>query len=146
MMCMRNPCTSETFNRPPEWSDNERMRFLLSPFPPNITMKYDDRKVKFWRSLIISSCKQLKRLSFTEDQLVERFCWNTFRPRCLGPILDAMERQGDIQKKTNAIGADEGWVRWGVNILSKPVTWLWGSATTRTCVVEYVLQEAVKVQ
>ncbi|KAL5470694.1 hypothetical protein EMCRGX_G028699 [Ephydatia muelleri] len=120
------------------------MRFLLSPFPPNITMKYDDPKVKFWRSLIISSCKQLKRLSFTEDQLVERFCWNTFRPRCLGPILDAMERQGDIQKQTNAIGADEGWVRWGVNILSKPVTWLWGSATTRTCVVEYVLQEAVK--
>lgn len=140
-------CTSKTtFSLPPEWNDNERMRFMLSPFPPNITIKYDDSKVKFWRSLIISSCKQLKRLSFTEDQLVERFYWNTFRPRCLGPILDAMERQGDIQKKADVIGANEGWMRWGVNVLSKPISWLWGNAATRTCVVEYVLQGTVKVQ
>lgn len=138
-------CTSKTtFSLPPEWNDNERMRFMLSPFPPNITIKYDDSKVKFWRSLIISSCKQLKRLSFTEDQLVERFYWNTFRPRCLGPILDAMERQGDIQKKADVIGANEGWMRWGVNVLSKPISWLWGNAATRTCVVEYVLQGTVK--
>ena len=138
-------CSGETFNVPPEWNDNERMRFLLSPFPPNVAVKYDDPKVKFWRALIMSSCKQLKRISFTEDQLVERFCWNTFRPRCLGPILEAMVRHGDIQKRSDWFGSNEGWMRWGVGLLSRPVSWVWGSTAPRASGEKYILQGAVKV-
>ena len=137
---------AETFNLPPEWNDNERMRFLLSPFPPNVAIKYDDSKVKFWRSLIINSCKQLKKISFTEDQLLERFCWNTFRPRCLGPVLEAMLRHGDIQKKSDWNGSNEGWIKWSANVLSKPVSWLWRSPAATSCDEEYVLIGPVKVQ
>ena len=46
-------------NYPAEWSDAERMHFLMAPFPPGSDLTPNNSKVKFWRSLILSSSKEL---------------------------------------------------------------------------------------
>ena len=70
------------FVYPSEWSDEDRMHFLLSPFPIGSNLPpSNDQKVKFWSSLILESGRDMKKPCFTEKELAERFKWKGITPR-----------------------------------------------------------------
>ena len=115
------------FARPPEWSDEERMYFLLAPFPPSVKPTLSDAtKVAFWRGLIISSSKELKQLVFSERELSERFRWRGSEPKCLRAVIECMESSGEARKLSSYVGdGGSGWWRWGVQAMTKPLSWAW---------------------
>ncbi len=117
---------SVSFTRPPEWTDEDRMHFLLAPFPLSTSPSPQDPKLSFWYSLILSSSKELKKPSFTEEELKTRFKWNgSLSPSCLGPVIESMERSGVITKQRDFTkSSDAGWLLWGLKmVVAKPVGW-----------------------
>lgn len=134
-------------NYPAEWSDAERMHFLMAPFPPGSDLTPNNSKVKFWRSLILSSSKELKRPVFTEEELVERLKWRGMTASCLPDVIQVMEKGGDVTKLTEFAGnLDVGWVSWGVGMASKPVLWaLRRYLPAKKYTREYVVTSVLKV-
>ena len=156
MVTERNIRSSSGFTRPPEWSDEERMYYLLAPCPPSATPSLSDGKIAFWRGMVITSSKEMKKLVFNEGELCERFRWRGTAPKCLRLVIECMERNGDARKLSSyedIDGVGGGWLRWGVTVMTRPISWAWrwywGSAGTgnqRSNAVEnYVLVSVVKV-
>ena len=135
-------------NYPAEWSDAERMHFLMAPFPPSSDLTFNNSKVKFWRSLILSSSRELKRPVFTEDELVERLKWRGMTASCLPDVIEMMEKGGDVTKLTEFAGSsDVGWLSWGVGVASKPVQWaLRRYLPAKKYTREYVVTSVLKVK
>ena len=137
------------FTHPPEWRDEDRVYFLLAPFPLNTTLSPQDPKITFWSSLILSSSKEINKPSFTEKELQARFKWNqTLVPNCLGAVIQSMERCGTVVKMAEFVQASEkvGWLAWGVKVVSKPVGWaLSGYLPSGKYNGEYVLSALIKV-
>lgn len=112
---------------PPEWSDRDRMNYLLAPFPPSTkTLSQDNPKFYFWSSLVLSSSREMHSLVISEKDLQERFQWNGKTcPKCLGMVLEEMERTGHLMKLSDFYNLDQSsWVWWGVGMLKKPVSWV----------------------
>lgn len=61
-----------TLTYPPDWEDEERMHFLLGPFPPTALLSVTDQKVRFWSSLVCSTCRLLRQPVFSERQMAQR--------------------------------------------------------------------------
>ena len=111
---------------PQEWSDRDRMNFLLSPFPPSTqNISQDNSKFCFWSSLVLSSSRELCSLVVSEKVLQERFKWNDQHyPMCLGLVLEEMEGIGHLVKLTDFYNTDQSsWMWWSVGMLKKPVSW-----------------------
>ena len=120
----RNKPTNITY--PSEWSDRERMSYLLAPFPPSSgTLNLKDPKFTFWSSLILSSSRELHCGVATESDLMERFRWEgTTCPACLSLVLEGMERKGDVTKLEEFFGSGQGsWLSWGASMMKKSISW-----------------------
>ena len=125
-----HPIAGKPFTLPPEWSDEERMHYLLAPLPPHRTApSHSDPKIKFWSSLILGSSRELKKPFFTAEELVGRLNWKGISPSCLPAVMEVMERKGDVMKmpEYEAASQNAGWVAWGVGMVVKPVSWVWRS-------------------
>ena len=156
-MELEDRTASTDFTRPPEWSDEERMYFLLAPFPSSVKPTLSDAtKVAFWRSLIITSSKELQQLVFSERQLTERFRWRGSEPKCLRAVIECLECSGETRKLSSYVGdgGSVGWWRWGVQVVTKPFSWAWrwywgskvrGSERQDVSEEQYVLVTAIKV-
>lgn len=67
-----NSINEPTLTYPPDWEDEERMHFLLGPFPPTALLSVADQKVRFWSSLVSSTCRLLRQPVFSERQMAQR--------------------------------------------------------------------------
>ncbi len=115
-----------SFTRPPEWTDKDRMHYFLAPFPLGASPSPQDSKLSFWWSLILSSCKELKKPYFTEEELLARFKWKQeISPSCLGTVIEVMEKSGVTMKEIDFSdhGIQAGWLVWGLKMAAKPVGW-----------------------
>lgn len=132
------------FKVPPEWTDDDRMYYLLAPFQDTNELDSSDSKVVFWRSLINSSSKDIGECVFTVSQLCERLKWKEMEPKCLNNVINIMEKMGEVVKTSKA---NQGWVGWGVSMVTSPVSWAWkkyvanGSSNDE----EYMIISHVKV-
>ena len=113
------------FSYPEEWSDRDRMGYLLAPFPPATKpLPANNPKISFWSSLIMSSSRELQSLVVSEKDLLERFKWNGHTsPKCLDLVLEEMERLGHLMKVSDFSKGAEGWMWWSVGMLHRPVSW-----------------------
>ena len=141
---------SKGLSYPAEWSDEERMHFLMAPFPPGSqtpNIGLNNPKVKFWRCFILSTSKEMKRPVFTEEDLMERLKWRGVAPSCLPDVIRVMEREGDVIKLTEFVGdLDVGWAAWMFGVVSKPVAWTLRSyLPAKKCTAEYVITPVLKV-
>lgn len=138
-----------SFTEPPEWSDEDRMHYLLSPFSLSANPSTQDPKLSFWSTLILNSSKELKKPLFTEEELKNRFRWNqTLCPTCLGTVIEYMERSGVVMKQKEFIESSDraGWFVWGLKMVAKPVGWALKSYfpnSKYTC--QYIITSLVKV-
>ncbi len=134
------------FQPPSEWNDEDRMYYLLAPFPADTDPLLSDSKLMFWKALIITSSRELGECVFTKRQLCERFKWREMQPKCLTIVIQAMERLGDI-KKFASYQERNGWIGWGVSIVTSPVTWAWNKymSSNEEEEEEYILLGHVKV-
>uniref|UniRef100_H3B5L1 Charged multivesicular body protein 7 n=1 Tax=Latimeria chalumnae TaxID=7897 RepID=H3B5L1_LATCH len=112
---------------PLEWEDDERMAFLFSAFKQNRdvnTIDWDS-KIAFWTSQIFRVTKGSGAVSFTVNELSERFRRKGSVPLGLGTVIEEMIRQGKVQKEADfAVNLDIGWIAWGVGLfLVKPLKW-----------------------
>ena len=142
---------SKGLSYPAEWSDEERMHFLMAPFPPGSqppNIGFNNPKVKFWRCFILSSSKEMKRPVFTEEDLVERLKWRGVAPSCLPEVIQVMEKEGDVIKLTDFVGSlDVGWAEWMFRMVSKPVAWTLRSyLPAKNSTAEYVVTPVLKVK
>lgn len=116
---------SDKVTHPSEWSDEDRMSYLLAPFPPSAKpLPLDDPKFSFWSSFILSSSRELRRFVVSARDLQERFRWNgQTRPGCLSVVLESMEKTGAITKLADFYSVQQSWMLWGANLVKKPVSW-----------------------
>lgn len=137
-----------SFTRPPEWEDEDRMHYLLAPFPLSAFPSPQDPKLSFWSSLILSSCKELKKPYFTEEELVARFKWNqNVSPSCLGSVVEIMEKSGVTMKEADFSQSSGGWFLWGLKMAAKPVGWALKSyLPSGKYTGSYVITSLVKVR
>ena len=136
------------FTHPPEWSDEERMYYLLAPFPPNVQSPLSDPKMAFWRSLILSSSFDLQEWVFTERELSDRFRWHGIERKSLFLVINALEKSREIQRLCDYQGEGIGWAEQGMKLLSRPVSWAWRryvSGGQDHGEVEFVLVSLIKV-
>ena len=139
-----------SFTRPPEWSDEERMSFLLAPFPLNKNPSPSDSKIIFWSSLIISSSRELKKPLFTERELLSRLKWKqSTSPSCLAVVIKSMEKAETITKLSafsQAAASGGSWLSWGLGVAVKPVSWaLKNYLPSSQYDGEYIINTLIKV-
>ena len=135
------------FKYPPEWADEERMYFLIAPFPPNSQISLSNDKIIFWKSLIHSSCRELCQWVFTERELLERFSWRGLLPKCLSVVISSLEKSGELRRVSEYRTEEMGWAEWGMKLLYRPVSWAWQKyvSTSGTSDEAYTLVELLKV-
>jgi charged multivesicular body protein 7 len=75
---------------PAEWSDDQVMNVLFSPFRENryVNPRSWDSKLKFWADMIRRHCRSEKMLIFNARQLPGMFERNGKVPACLNIVLD----------------------------------------------------------
>ena len=130
------------FSRPPEWSDEDRMYYLMAPFPPNTRLSRSDSKVAFWWSFIKTSSKELRRWVFTERDLINRFKYKGSEPKCLKAVLECLEKAGEARNLSSY--REGGWVNWGIKVLTSPMLWAWKRYVSAK-EEEFILVDVVKV-
>ena len=117
------------WTRPEEWNNDDRMHFLMSPYPPGKYPSLEDAKFKFWSRLIHSSSCEVCKISFSLSDVSERFERNSLRPKCLREVVQLMERQGSIVQleryEQRLREQTDGLVSWGVGVLARPLSWAW---------------------
>jgi charged multivesicular body protein 7 len=108
---------------PNEWDDEERMHYIMSPFPPDYQPPLSDPKVTFWKDLIISSCRDMHKWSFTLNEITERLRWRGMRYRHMSVIIQGLLQGGQLKKLSDY--HQKGLMEWGVNLLMAPLSWAW---------------------
>lgn len=152
---MASPGDAPKFVYPPEWSDKQRMNYLLAPITSSKMISPSDPKITFWSTLIKTSSRELQRPMFTEIELQARFKWNKENqitsPSCLSAVICSMESAGEITRmseiRQSVRRENIGWVSWGVGMISKPVSWALKNYLSSQSNVdeEYVVLATVKV-
>ena len=117
------------WTRPEEWNNDDRMHFLMSPYPPGKEPSLEDPKFKFWSGLIHSSCSEMCKITFSLSDVNERFERNSLRPKCLREVVHLMERQGSLvpleRYEQTLREQTDGLVSWSVGVLARPLSWAW---------------------
>lgn len=140
---------SDNFTVPEEWQNDERMGYLLAPFPPNRSPLENDDKLCFWSKLILSSSKQLNKTTFTLPELQRRFTRRNVSPTCLVEVVDHMHRTGVIERveKWSAPTSEASWRGWAQQVTANSFWYLWesvmGKADNDT--VEFIILDQIKV-
>ena len=117
------------WTRPEEWSNDDRMHFLMSPYPPGKFPSLEDPKFKFWSRLIHSSSCEMRKITFSLSDVNERFERNSLRPKCLREVVQLMERQGlvvQLERYEQKLREQtDGLVSWSAGLLARPLSWAW---------------------
>uniref|UniRef100_A0A8C4PX18 Charged multivesicular body protein 7 n=2 Tax=Eptatretus burgeri TaxID=7764 RepID=A0A8C4PX18_EPTBU len=121
---------------PPEWQDDRRMAFLSSALQPPSGKGFAAKspasgagQVAFWSSLMVSSSRARGQAWVSRERLVVRFRRKGAPPpHCLGAVMDAMERQGDLVQASKFTGAwtSRAWqtLSWALcNLASVTIGW-----------------------
>jgi len=79
---------------PSQWSDDQAMDFLFSPFRANrdVNPRSWDEKVVFWTDMVRRRCTASKSLVFNARELPTFFERNRKLPACMNIILDSLVR------------------------------------------------------
>ena len=126
-------CLNVSWNQPAEWFDEDKMYFLASPYPPGKEVSPSDKKYQFWSGLIISSTKDLGRLTFTIAEIQERFQWNNCTPKCMKSIIEIMRKSGIIVTYDDFVNAkSSGVLSWTANLVVLPVKWAFSYALPKS--------------
>lgn len=121
-------CSPQKITYPQEWSDRDRMNYLLAPFPlSDQSLPLDDPKFSFWSSFILSSSRELHSAIVTAKDIEERLKWNEqIRPSCIDAVLEGMERRGDAVKLSDFYSqttVTQGWLSWSASVVKRPLSW-----------------------
>ena len=80
-------------DRPREWSDDQTMNVLFSPFRERrVNQASWDKKMKFWIAQIIKLCQMNNKICLKSKELPKLFERNGKCPLCLSDVLDEMLR------------------------------------------------------
>lgn len=139
---------SSTITFPNEWEDEERMGYLIAPFPPNRVLSEKDDKFYFWKKLILFSSKQLNKTTFTLSELKMRLTWKGLTPTCLSRVVEQMEADHVIRKLEDWSSAPaSSWGGWAKQLTSQGVSYMWqhvvGKAENDH--IEYIIIDQIKV-
>lgn len=140
---------SKSFTFPKEWKDDERMGYLIAPFPPNRTLSEKDDKLCFWKKLILSSSKQLDKPHFTLAELKLRFTWKGLSPTCLPKVVEQMETAHVIKKVEDwSCTPVSGWSDWAKQLTVQSMSYMWQQVVGKAedDHVEYIIPEQIKVR
>lgn len=138
---------STSFKPPKEWEDDERMGYLIAPFPPNRALSEKDDKLCFWKKLILSSSKQLDKPHFTLAELKIRFTWKGLSPTCLSKVVEQMETAHVIKKLEDwSCTPVSGWSDWAKQLTVQSMSYMWQQVVGKAedDHVEYVIPEQIK--
>lgn len=128
-----NECHLRGWTRPEEWNNDDRMYFLMSPYPPGKEPSFEDAKFKFWSRLIHSSSCEVCKVTFSLNDVNERFERNSLRPKCLREVVQLMERQGSVVQleryEQRVREQSNGLVSWSAGMLARPLSWAWRYVT-----------------
>lgn len=112
------------------WSDDERMNFLFSAFPPKQSDNphHWDTKMNFWTNLIEEMAANIPHTFITWENLFSKLCRNGKQPLGLPLVLKTLLDGGELIPLTQYmqdVRSDETWVSWGVKwCVRKPVSWM----------------------
>jgi len=79
---------------PSQWSDDQAMDFLFSPFRANrdVNPRSWDEKVDFWTDMVRRKCVASRSLVFNAQELPACFERNRKLPACMHIILENLVR------------------------------------------------------
>jgi len=79
---------------PSQWSDDEVMDVLFSPFRENrdVNARSWDQKVEFWKDMLRRQCIASKSLVFHARDLPAIFQRNRKLPACMNVVLEDLAR------------------------------------------------------
>ena len=114
------------------WHDDQRMNFLYSAFPADVTNNPEhwNSKMKFWKDVISTLCAHSTVVCVDVTMIstwVER---DGRRPMGLQLVWDTMVSEGSLSPATEFVGdlaRNSSWVGWGLNnFVRKPTMWMAG--------------------
>lgn len=125
------------------WSDDRRMGVLLAEFRPRqLNIASYDSKMKFWKDLILSSCRESGSSVVSVTTLKERFRRKGTVPYCLNTVFHDMlskrELCSDNLLKDHGKTGVYGFNLWTVGQLIKtPLVWSYETVRAITGFVNF---------
>nr|CAB3230675.1 charged multivesicular body protein 7-like [Phallusia mammillata] len=124
-----------TFTKTPQdltdcWSDEDRMEFLFSAFPPDVSNKPEHwtAKMNFWTKLICDLFYCSTSITITKEDILDVVKRNGKFPLGFETIWQEMVKKGQIISSPEYIrnlNMNSSWVGWSINILlRKPSIWI----------------------
>jgi hypothetical protein len=113
-------------SKPPEWSDDERMNALFSPFRAReLNPIYFDAKLKFWKKAINAYLTETQTIKFKVRDLEEAFVRNGMKPKCLDIVLDSILNDTCCQiKERNSLLKQQSWLTFAfTRLVWSPLSW-----------------------
>jgi charged multivesicular body protein 7 len=135
----KSAASSPPLTYPAEWSDEQVMKVLFSPFRDNrdVNPRSWDSKMKFWTDMVRRHCQDKLGVTINARQLPRIFQRNGQVPSCLTVVLDDLVRQGAIIKLSD-YQSSSSWLSWSVNwLVKKPVTWGFSTLVKRPLLWTY---------
>lgn len=111
---------------PSEWSDDQVMGVLFSPFRENryVNPRSWDHKMDFWKDMVRRRCITSKSLVFNARELPAFFERNGKLPACMNIVLEDLIRSGTIKPLPDYVASAGGWMSWSADMfLRRPVRW-----------------------
>jgi charged multivesicular body protein 7 len=111
---------------PKEWSDDQVMDVLFSPFRNTryVNPRSWDTKMKFWSDMVHRQFSSDKRLVFNARQLPMVFERNGKLPTCMNVVLEDLVRSGTVKPVSEYVASAGGWMSWSINLLlRRPARW-----------------------
>lgn len=155
------PATSRSLTAdfyPDCWTDDERMDNLFAPFRvKSVNPVNYERKLDFWKNLIVKYCVRSGNAIVTVSQLKDAFKRGDKKPYCLDVVLKELVAAGAVQPKSSfALRPQETWSGWAVNTFIKsPLQWGYKKVKDRVVPsvdgindfsnIEFVVLEVVEV-
>ena len=127
----------ETLSKRPEelvdcWHDKQRMDFLFSSFPTNVSANPEhwQSKMSFWKDLITKLCENCNSVSIDMNLIAKWLQRDGRQPMGLQLVWDTMIREGMVVSADEFVGdmaRNSSWVGWGLNMfVRKPALWMAG--------------------
>jgi charged multivesicular body protein 7 len=113
-------------SRPAEWSDDERMNALFSPFRAReLNPIYYDAKMNFWKKAISSYLNDQKIVRFKVKDLEEAFMRNGTKPKCLNKVVESILNDTNSKiKERNSFMNKQSWLTFAfTRLVWSPLTW-----------------------
>jgi hypothetical protein len=112
-------------SKPAEWSDDVRMNALFAPFRNrDLNPLHYDNKLKFWKELISSYCKEKNIIQFDLSRIESSFVRQNAKPKCLELVLNEMTKDGALITKEEALAPKKGILQNAFNkLVWSPLAW-----------------------